>query len=78
MSTLEKTIHLLNELPEKEIEIIYNYVQFISAQREAKTTDSDNSLDDIFEHIVGIIPDTGKTLDEYREERLCERYEVID
>ena len=30
MSTLEKTINLLNDLPENEVEIIYSYVRFIS------------------------------------------------
>ncbi len=34
------------------------------------------SLHDILEEITGIIPDTGKTLEEYREERILERYGV--
>jgi len=33
-------------------------------------------LEDIFENIVGAVPDTGKTLEEYREERIRERYET--
>ncbi len=32
------------------------------------------SLHDILENITGIVPDTGKTLEEYREERIMERY----
>ena len=34
------------------------------------------SLHDILEEITGIVPDTGKTLEEYREERILERYGV--
>ena len=34
--------------------------------------------DDIFENIVGVIPDTGKTLEEYREERITERYGTVE
>lgn len=40
--------------------------------------DQDNTLDDVFENIVGVIPDTGKTPEEYREERITERYEIVD
>ncbi len=36
MSTLEKTINLLNDLPENEVEIIYSYVRFISSQHEER------------------------------------------
>ena len=78
MSTLEKTINLLNSLPENQIETIYSFVQFISSQQTvAKPADTD-SLDDIFENIVGAVPNTGKTLEEYREERIRERYEAAN
>lgn len=40
--------------------------------------DQDNTLDDVFENIVGVIPDTGKTLEEYREERITERYGTVE
>lgn len=43
-----------------------------------ETSSDEKSLDDIFENIVGILPDTGKTLAEYREERIKERYETIN
>lgn len=36
MSTLEKTINLLTQLPEQKIELIYNYAQFVSSQEENK------------------------------------------
>lgn len=78
MSTLEKTINLLNALPENQIETIYNFVQFLSAQQTAEKHDDAESLEDILEKIVGAVPNTGKTLEEYREERIKEQYEVID
>jgi len=78
MSTLEKTIHLLNTLPENQIETIYSFVQFISSQHTVKRPVDTESLDDILENIVGIVPDTGKTLEEYKNERLKERYEAVN
>ena len=74
MSTLEKTIHLMNTLPENQIETIYSFVQFLCTQCHTYSSIDDEPLDDIFEKIVGAIPDTGKTLEEYREERIKERY----
>lgn len=78
MSTLEKTINLLNSLPESQIETIYSFVQFISSQQIEKKPAGTESLDDIFENIVDVVPDTGKTLEEYREERIRERYETVN
>lgn len=78
MSTLEKTIDLLNALPENQIEMIYNFVQFLSSQQTVEKPLDMESLDDIFSKIAGVIPDTGKTLEEYREERIRERYEVAN
>lgn len=74
MSTLEKTINLLNILPESQIEMIYNFVQFLSSQQTVEKPFDTESLDDIFSNIVGVITDTGKTLEEYREER----YEIVN
>lgn len=78
MSTLEKTIVLLNALPESQIETIYSFVQFLSSQQTTGKPADMESLDDIFGKIVGAVPDTGKTLEEYREERIKDRYEIID
>lgn len=39
---------------------------------------SRDSLDDVFNDIVGILPDTGKTLEEYRAERIQEKYGTVD
>lgn len=78
VSTLEKTIDLLNVLPENQIEVIYNFAQFLSSQQTMGKPFDTESLDDIFSNIVGVIPDTGKMLEEYREERLRERYEAAN
>ena len=78
MSTLEKTINLLNALPENQIETIYSFVQFLSSQQTKEMPGGEKTLDDILGNIVGAIPDTGKTLEEYREERMRERYEAIN
>lgn len=59
MSTLEKTINLLNDLPENEVEIIYSYVRFISSQHEERKKATE-PIEDIFNNIVGVLPDTGK------------------
>lgn len=78
MSTLEKTINLLNALPENQIETIYSFVQFLSSQQVAERTAGTESLDDIFRNIVGAVPDAGKSLEEYRAERIRERYETVN
>ena len=78
MSTLEKTIDLLNTLPENQIEAIYSFVQFLSSQQTKEMPEGEKTLDDILGNIVGVIPDTGKTLEEYREERIKERYETVN
>ncbi len=78
MSILEKTINLISDLPESKIETIYSFVQFLKSQQTLETASDEKPLDDIFENIVGILPDTGKTLEEYRAERMEERYETIN
>lgn len=78
MSTLEKTIDLLNALPENQIEMIYNFVRFLNSQQIVERSLGTESLDDIFSEIVGVIPDTGKTLEEYRGERIREKYEAAN
>ena len=78
MSILEKTINLLSALPENQIEMIYSFVQFLHSQQTIERPDGKDSLDDIFENIVGTVPDTGKSLEEYRKERIKERYETVN
>ena len=57
MSTLEKTINLLNALPENQIETIYSFVQFLSSQQTKEMPGGEKPLDDILKNIVGVIPD---------------------
>lgn len=78
MSTLEKTINLLNVLPESQIEMIYSFVQFLSSQQTVEKPSDTESLDEIFGNIVGAVPDMGRTLEEYREERIREKYEAAN
>ena len=78
MSTLEKTINILNTLPEKQIEMIYSYVQFIYTQQEESKRKKVQTSSEIFKSLVGVLPDSGKTLEQYRNERIKERYEIAD
>ena len=78
MSTLEKTINLLNELPERQLEIIYSYVQFVSLQHSNRKSINHDEYNEILNSIVGVLPDTGKSLEDYRKERMAERYGVAD
>lgn len=78
MSTLEKTINLLNVLPENQLELIYNFIQFLTSQKETKELSNTESLDVIFKNIVGAVPNAGKSLEEYRAERIKERYETFN
>ena len=48
MSTLEKTINLLNALLEKQIETIYSFMQFLSSQQTVERLAAMESLDDVF------------------------------
>lgn len=56
---------------EKTIDLLY-------ALPEREKPVVKESLDDIFSNIVGVLPDTGKTLEEYRAERIHEKYEAAD
>ena len=78
MSTLEKTINLLNGLPERQLEIIYSYAQFVSSQQSDHKSIDDDELNDVLDNIVGVLPDTGKSLEDYRAERMAERYEFAN
>lgn len=78
MSTLEKTIYLLNRLPESQVEIIYSFARFLETKQRVEKPVDEEPIDEIIKKIVGVIPDTGKTLDEYRQERIKERYETFD
>lgn len=42
MSTLEKTINLLQTIPENELETVYTFLQFIKFQEAQKNTSTEN------------------------------------
>ena len=76
MSTLEKTISILNDMPEKQIEIVYSYVSFLKKQSEKEKRAK--SVDDILDSLIGIIPNNEKTLEDYKDERIAEKYGIND
>lgn len=78
MSTLEKTIDILNKLPENQIEIIYSYAKFLNSQQTTSKMTESESVSDVLGNIVGIVQDSGKTIEQYRDERIMERYEITD
>lgn len=78
MSTLEKTINLLNTMSEYQLENVYSYARFIRSQNKGKQENQNESIDTILDSLVGVIPDDGKSLEEYREERRKDRYGLID
>lgn len=77
MSTLEKTISLLSELPESQVEVVYSYVQFLTAeQNKIFKVSKGESKEDALTELIGCISDTGKSLSDYRDERMQERYGI--
>ena len=36
------------------------------------------SVDEILDSLIGIIPDEGKSLEDYKNERIAEKYGIID
>lgn len=62
MSTLEKTIDILSTLSESQIEIIYSYAQFLNSQQMNPEQKNKETVNEIFDNLVGVLPDSGKTL----------------
>lgn len=76
MSMLEKTIHLLSNLSESQLDIVYSLVQFLDSQKE--NIIKRETVEDILRDITGVLQDSGKNLTEYQTERIKERYEISD
>lgn len=72
MSTLEKTISMLNDIPEKQLEIVYSYVAFLKTQSEKEKRKK--FVDEVLDSLLGIIPDHGKNLEDYKNERIVEKF----
>lgn len=80
MSTLEKTIILLREMPEQSLESLYNFIrsilvqQNVEAKQSVKHNDISKSLEgfDVLQSFAGTLTadfDYKKELEEMREEK---------
>lgn len=82
-SSALKLNNLLEHLEKEDYEKAVSYIEFLIDTRKKeqlyKKEKKDEQLDveEIVSSLVGVIPDTGKTLEEYREERL-KKYEITD
>lgn len=80
MSTLEKTIILLREMPEQSLESLYDFIRSIWAQQDGgtkqsvKINDISKSMEgfNVLQSFAGTLPadfDYDKELEEIREEK---------
>ena len=80
MSTLEKTIVLLQEMPEQSLESLYDFIRSIWLHPDSKTKHSENSVDisesmegfRVLQSFAGTLPadfDYKKELEEARDEK---------
>ena len=80
MSTLEKTIVLLQEMPEQSLESLYDFIRSIWIPQDSKTEHPENSIDTsesmegfrVLQSFAGTLPDDfdyKKELEEMREEK---------
>ena len=78
-----KINHLLEDLEEEDYEKAVSYIEFLVSVRKSEKkkketlTEEREDVESIVKFLTGIIPDTGKTLEEYRNERL-KKYEISD
>lgn len=78
-----KINNLLEDLDEEDYDKAVSYIEFlVSARKREKKkqetlTENREDVEAIVKSLTGIIPDTGKTLEEYRSERL-KKYEISD
>lgn len=77
-----KINHSLEDL-EEDYDKAVSYIEFLVSVRKKKKVDravlaeEKEDVGAIIEFLTGIIPDRGKTLEEYRNERL-KKYEIPD
>lgn len=80
MSTLEKTIILLREMPEQSLESLYDFIRSIWIHQDGKTEHLENRVDasesmegfHVLQSFAGTLPadfDYKKELEEMREEK---------
>lgn len=78
-----KINHLLEDLDEEDYDKAVSYIEFLVSVRKREKKKNETLAEDrenvesIVKSLTGIIPDTGKTLEQYRDERL-KKYEISD
>lgn len=78
-----KINHLLENLEDEDYDKAVSYIEFLVNARKKEKINSEKSAKDtidveaIVNSLIGAIPDTGKSLEEYRNERL-KKYEISD
>lgn len=78
-----KINHLLENLEDEDYDKAVSYIEFLVNARKKEKISSEKSAKDtvdveaIVNSLIGAIPDTGKSLEEYRNERL-KKYEISD
>ena len=78
-----KINNLLEDLDEEDYDKAVSYIEFLVSTRKKEKkkretlTENREDVEAIVKSLTGIIPDTGKTLEEYRSERL-KKYEISD
>lgn len=75
LSKIDETVAILETLPEAQLEMVYRYAWNV---KEKLSFDRTQKTSLILERLTGIIPDDNKTLEDYRQERLAERYGHIN
>ncbi len=79
LSTAQNLNHLLQNLDKEDYDKAISYIEFLASRRKKETSKQKveknrTDIDSVIASLTGILPDTGKTLEEYREERL-KKYE---
>ena len=78
-----KINHLLESLDEEDYDKAVSYIEFLVEVRnreklkKEKSAKNQAEVEEVVASLIGSIPDTGKTLEEYRSERL-KKYEIPD
>lgn len=78
-----KLNRLLENLEEEDYDKAVSYIEFLVDTRKKKKgkrrklTEENTDVEAIVASLTGAIPDTGRTLEDYRNERL-KKYEIFD
>ena len=78
VSKLDRTIQALGALSEPQLDMIYNYAQSCRTQNAITHRPVPKNVGEIIDSLTGILHDDGKSLEDYRMERLEERYGPLD